>query len=177
MSLKSQGGVKHQVGDWYDCDGWVGLSEALGDRCEMRDGDLTAVFVYVENDVVANLITDIFRWDTIFNKHVDVTTDASNWIAGLHTGTTVQGGTGYRGWLQCGGQKLATVTFAGLAICNNLLGDGSVATGEDMMPHASTDGMVDTYSGVLNAAIGTAGEDDAPAITLYNLFCRSSMAA
>lgn len=175
MSLKHQGGVKHQIGDWIDCDGWVGLSEALGDRCEVRDGDLTAVFVYAEIDVAPNLVTDIFRWDTIFNKHADVTTDASNAIVGLWTGA-ITTSTGVRGWFQCGGQKLSTVNFAGVAICNNLLGDGSVAAGEMITPHASTDGMVDTIAtDSVIMDIGISGEADAPAIALYNLFCRMSM--
>lgn len=173
--LKTTAGNKHGLGEWYDTDGWVGLTDSLGDRIEVRDGDLICVCVYVESDVIANLITDIYRWDTLLDRHVDVTTDASNAIAGLHTGAVIQTATGHRGWLVCGGVKLGSTNFGGTAIWNNILGDGAVVSGEGLMPHASTDGMVDTDAGAAVQAIGVSGEDDAPALTIWSLFCMHSM--
>lgn len=130
--------------------------------------------IYALFDVDCTLITDIFRWDTYANGHVDITTDASNMIAGLSFATEtglITGGTSC-GWLQYWGPK-ATLPGS-VALSNNLLGDGSVAAGEAIMPHASTDGMVDTYSGVLNLAMGVALEADAPAIAVYLLMCTAS---
>jgi len=130
--------------------------------------------IYALFDVDVTAITDIFRWDTYANGHVDITTDASNMIAGVSFATAtglITAGSSY-GWLQYWGPK-ATLPGS-VALSNNLLGDGSVADGEALMPHASTDGMVDTYSGVLNLAMGVALEADAPAISLYLLQCHAS---
>lgn len=144
----------------------------LGDRVEFANGSETAAFVYVQFDVAATLITDIFRYDTYINKLVDQTTDASNMIAGLLCLSAVNT-TQYFGWLQYWGAKLTQLDGT-TALSNNLLGDGSVASGEALMPHASTNGMVDTFAGAVNIDMGVALEDDAPAITLYCLMCRAS---
>lgn len=131
--------------------------------------------VYALFDVDVTAITDIFRWDALADGKVDITTDASNMIAGLSFATAtglITAGSSY-GWLEFWGGK-ATLPGS-VALSNNLLGDGSVANGELMMPHASTDGMVDTYAGTTVDSIGVALIDDAPAITTYLLQCKASM--
>ena len=131
--------------------------------------------IYVLFSVDVTLITDIFRFDTYANGNVDITTDASNMIAGLSFATAtglITAGTS-TGWLQYWGPK-ATLPGS-VALSNNLLGDGSVAAGEAIMPHASTDGMVDTYAGTTVTDIGVSLEADAPAIAVYCLMCKAAL--
>lgn len=130
--------------------------------------------IYVLFDVDVTLITDIFRWDTYMNGHVDVTTGGSSMIAGLSFATAtglITAGTSL-GWLQYWGPK-ATLPGS-VVLSNDLLGDGAVAAGESIMPHGATAGMVDTDAGAAVPPIGVSLEADAPAITLYLLMCHAS---
>ena len=66
---------------------------------------------------------------------------------------------GHCGWIQTYGLNDVAMT-----------GDGSVGTGEGIMPHATSDGMVDTWATDPVKLCGQALVDDAPALAVNGVF-------
>lgn len=135
----------------------------------MRIGVIYALF-----DVDVTAITNIFRWDTYANGHVDITTDNSNMVAGLSFASAtglITAGSSY-GWLQYWGPK-ATLPDS-VALSNNLFGDTDVTSGEALMA-SGTSGVVDTYGGTTVLPMGVAtGDDAASVVANYVLMCTAS---
>jgi len=143
----------------------------LGQRVEVYLGTgarFIAVYAQIATQSTT-AATDIVAWDTTSAGCI-VSADTSAYTAEI-AGLPITGGDatftiGEFAWIQTWGSKITMPD--GTVIGNTLLGDGSVANKEALMA-ASTDGMVDTYSGALLPPIGVAFEDDAPAIALFLL--------
>lgn len=170
------GGIAQKIGEIRNIDNTAPtpFPHILGDRVEVSLDGHHAAFIYAKvGGTPATAVTDIMTWVSMaLRTVVNTVASVQNFAAGLYTGSTLAIATDGI-WLQYAGEKL---TYAdGTTMSNNLLGDGSVANGEDIMAHAATAGMVDTYAGALIEPIGKAFEDDAPAISKYYLHCLCSM--
>src|SRR5687767_2199897 len=117
--------------------------------------------------------TDIVAWATQTSGTFTADTSGNQtYIIGLPiTNADAAIAIGEECWVQTWGNRIILPDPASTVAGNNLLGDGSVAAGESIMAHASTDGMVDTWATDAGKLIGASLEADAPAITNYILYC------
>lgn len=162
------------------CPSFVGMSAhtdqkaGLGQRFDVQlstGNRFVAVYAQIVTQATV-AATDIVAWATYGSGTVTAdTTGNRTRIAGIPmTGGTAAWALSSYALVQVWGGYIlgpdGTTVFG-----NQLLGDGSVAAGESIMPSAGTDGMVDTWATDAGVYIGMSLEDDAPAITAYILNC------